>query len=184
MRKTLMAVLMASLAVLPAAAVQAQSQVAQAQVADPVAALADSLADCAPGAATGRLNPDGTAPDTACTRQWVKGKIVRQDIQMSFELGSAQLTSAARATLDRFAAGLIRVGSFRPFTIEGHTDRSGSRALNASLSQARARSVVDYLASKGVDRGRLGARGYGFDRPLPGRSAADSANRRVEVVAR
>ena len=180
MRKTLVAVMIAALATLPAVAVQAPPD---ARASDPVQALADSLADCPP-AATGRLNPDGTQPDTACTRQWVKGKIVRQDIKMSFELGSAQLTSAARATLDRFAAGLIRVGSFRPFTIEGHTDRSGSRALNAALSQSRARSVADYLASKGVDRSRLAARGYGFDRPLPGRSAADAANRRVEVVAR
>jgi OmpA-OmpF porin, OOP family len=175
MRKSLVAVVLGSLAMLP---VQAQ-----APAADPVEVLADSLADCPP-AASGRLNPDGTPPDTACTRQWVKGKVVRQNIQMSFELGSAQLTAAARGTLDRFAAGLIRVGSFRPFTIEGHTDRSGSRALNATLSSARARSVVDYLASKGVDRGRLTARGYGFDRPLAGVGAADPANRRVEVVAR
>lgn len=176
MQKTLVAVLMSALAMLPAVA-------ANAQASDPVESLADSLADCAP-VATGRVNPDGTQPDIACTRQWVRGKVVRQDIQMSFELGSAQLTAAARSTLDRFAAGLIRVGSFRPFTIEGHTDRSGSRALNAPLSRARALSVVDYLASKGVDRSRLAARGYGFDRPLPGRDAADAANRRVEVVAR
>ena len=178
MRKTVAAVVMASVALLPLMPLNAQ-----APAADPVAALADSLADC-PAVATGRVNPDGTAPDTACTRQWVKGKVVRQDIQMSFELGSAQLTAAARGTLDRFAAGLIRVGSFRPFTVEGHTDRSGSRALNAGLSQARATSVGEYLASKGVDRSRLAARGYGFDRPLPGRSATDPANRRVEVVAR
>ena len=61
--------------------------------ADPVEALADSLADCPPAAA-GKLNPDGTAPDVACTRQWVKGKVVRQNIQMSFELGSARLTAS------------------------------------------------------------------------------------------
>lgn len=161
----------------------AQSPAGDAPANSAVDTLADSLADCPP-AAGGRLNPDGTPPDTACTRQWVKGKTVRQDIQMSFELGSSRLTAAARATLDRFAAGLIRVGTFRPFTIEGHTDRSGSRELNAALSQSRARSVADYLASKGVDRSRLTARGYGFDRPLPGRSAIDAANRRVEVVAR
>lgn len=150
---------------------------------DPVQALAEQLADCPPGTRVPN-NPDGTPADVACTRQWVKGKVVRQDIQMTFELGSARLTAAARSTLDRFAAGLLKVGSFRPFTIEGHTDRSGSRALNAGLSLSRARSVVDYLASKGVDRSRLAAKGYGFDRPLPGRSATDAANRRVEVVAR
>ena len=189
MHKSLLAVtfnaakLLAPLAAPLAVVAMILPQAAMAQTNDPVAALADTLADC-PAAPMGKTNPDGTQPDVACTRQWVKGKVVRQDIQMSFELGSAQLTAAARSTLDRFAAGLIRVGSFRPFTIEGHTDRSGSKALNAQLSQARAKSVVDYLASKGVDRSRLAARGYGFDRTLPGRSAADPANRRVEVVAR
>ncbi|MEI6487192.1 MAG: OmpA family protein [Sphingomonadales bacterium] len=179
MNRTMLTGVVGALLVLAPAPLLAQSPAP----AGDVDALADALADCPP-AAGGRLNPDGTQPDAVCTRQWVKGKVVRQDIQMSFELGSAQLTSAARATLDRFAAGLIRVGSFRPFTVEGHTDRTGSRELNLALSQARARSVVDYLAAKGVDRSRLTARGFGFDRPLPGRSATDAANRRVEVMAR
>lgn len=172
--------LMAAAALMLAAAPAfAQSTAAPAGV----DALAEALADC-PAAANTPMNPDGTRADVACTRQWVKGKVVRQDIQMSFELGSATLTAAARATLDRFAAALIKVGSFRPFTVEGHTDSSGGRALNATLSRARARSVVDYLASKGIDRSRLSARGYGSDRPLPGHAASDPANRRVEVVAR
>jgi outer membrane protein OmpA-like peptidoglycan-associated protein len=145
--------------------------------------LAEQLSDC-PAVDVAQTNPDGSKPDVPCTRQWVKGKVVRQDIQMSFDLGSANLTAAARATLDRFAAALLKVGSFRPFTVEGHTDSSGSRGLNATLSRARAQSVTDYLASKGVDRSRMTARGYGFSRPLAGRSASDPANRRVEVVAR
>mgnify|MGYP002778770087 CR=1 FL=1 len=145
--------------------------------------LAEDLSDC-PAVDVAQTNPDGSKPDVPCTRQWVKGKVVRQDIQMTFDLGSANLTASARATLDRFAAALVKVGSFRPFTVEGHTDSSGSRALNATLSRARAQSVTDYLASKGVDRSRMTARGYGFSRPLAGRSASDPANRRVEVVAR
>ena len=111
-------------------------------------------------------------------------RAVRADINMSFLIGSANLTSQARATLDRFAAALVRVGSYRPFTVEGHTDRSGSRETNLVLSQARAASVANYLASKGVDRSRLTAQGYGYDKPLAGRSADDAANRRVEVVSR
>ncbi len=145
--------------------------------------LAEELSDCPAGGVV-QTNPDGTRPDAVCTRQWVKGTVVRRDIRMSFERGSAELTAAARATLDRFAAGLVRVGSFRPFVVEGHTDSSGGRAVNAALSMARARGVVDYLATRGVDRSRLKARGLGFDRPLPGRGADDPANRRVEVVAR
>jgi outer membrane protein OmpA-like peptidoglycan-associated protein len=102
---------------------------------------------------------------------------------MSFALGSAELTASAKAALDRFAAALARIPKWRPFAVEGHTDRSGSRELNLALSAARARSVVDYLASKGVDRRQMKARGYGYDRPLQGRGADDPANRRVELFA-
>lgn len=170
----------AALALLLLAAAPAAAQDADALWVDK---LAEALSDC-PAGNVAQTNPDGTRPDAVCTRQWVKGTVVRRDIRMSFDRGSAELTDAARATLDRFAAGLLRIGSFRPFTVEGHTDSSGGRALNARLSAARARSVVDYLAQQGVDRSRLKARGLGFDHPLPGRSAADPANRRVEVVAR
>lgn len=167
------------------AALLAAPAAAQAVAAAPAAIeeLADSLADCPSGGVTA-ANPDGTSADAVCTRQWVKGKVVRQDIQMSFNVGSAELTAGARQILDRFAAGLLRVGTFRPFTVEGHTDSSGGPAINRALSRARAASVVDYLAGKGVDRGRLTARGLSYDRPLPGRGAEDPANRRVEIVAR
>lgn len=140
--------------------------------------------------------PDGTCADMPDTRQMVlkRGGAVavaaalaapiRSDIKMSFLVGSAQLTADARATLDRFARALVSVGSYRPFVVEGHTDSSGTRASNVALSQVRAQSVVSYLSAKGVDRARLSARGYGFDRPLAGRGASDPANRRVEVTAR
>ncbi len=138
--------------------------------------------------------PDGSCADLPDTRQMVLGRpakaasaavqSIRRDIQMSFLLGSAELTDRARSTLDRFAAELLRVGRYRPFVIEGHTDSSGDRATNMVLSQARAESVLNYLAAKGIDRSRLVAQGYGYDKPMDGRSAADPSNRRVEVVAR
>jgi outer membrane protein OmpA-like peptidoglycan-associated protein len=68
------------------------------------------------------------------------------------------------------------------FLIEGHTDSQGSRAYNIDLSQRRAQAVAEYLASLGVSSDRLEVRGYGFDRPLNGRSAAAEENRRVEAV--
>lgn len=172
-----------ALIVAPILASMSVAAMAQAPATDPMEILAENLADCPPAMDAG-LYPDGTPRDTPCTRQWVKGKVVRQNINMSFALGSAELTAAARVALDRFAGGLTRIRTFRPFAVEGHTDRSGSRELNLALSSARANSVVDYLASKGVDRSRMTARGFGYDRPLPGASATDAANRRVEVVAR
>lgn len=140
------------------------------------------------------LLPDGTCADQPETRQMrlpgaakvsaAAARAIRADINMSFLMGSAELTAQARATLDRFAASLVRVGTYRPFVIEGHTDRSGSRETNMALSSARAQAVVNYLTAKGVDRSRLVAQGYGYDKPLAGRSPEDAANRRVEVAAR
>lgn len=176
-----MRIYLIALAALPLLA--ASAALAQAPAVDDMQALAEKLSDCPPASDAG-FNRDGTPRDVQCTRQWVKGSVVQQNINMTFALGSADLTASARSALDRFASGLKRIRYFRPFTVEGHTDRSGSRELNLALSQARAASVVNYLASKGVDRSRLTARGYGFDKPLPGRGATDAANRRVEVLAR
>jgi outer membrane protein OmpA-like peptidoglycan-associated protein len=66
--------------------------------------------------------------------------------------------------------------------VEGHTDSTGSARLNTTLSQARAESVVAYLAAHGVERGRLEARGFGPSRPLATNvtRTGREANRRVE----
>lgn len=164
-------------------------------------ALAGALAETPKPDCPQKL-PDGTCPDEVSTRQLVLPgaagaspgaarpaarapvRAVRQNISMTFLLGSAELTEAAKARLDQLAAELAKVRTYRAFTVEGHTDRTGSRETNLALSQARARSVVDYLASRGVDRAKMTARGFGFDRLLPGVSATSPAQRRVEVSAR
>lgn len=107
----------------------------------------------------------------------------RADLRLSFETGSATLTPVARAEAKVFAESLLRpeLRSMK-FVIEGHTDSVGNRDYNIDLSRRRAQSVADYLVSQGVARDRLDIRGYGFDRPLPGTSAAAQQNRRVEAV--
>lgn len=108
----------------------------------------------------------------------------RVDLQLTFPSGSATLTSAARAEA-RTVATALRHPNLRAkrFRIEGHTDSVGSRASNLGLSQRRADAVKAYLVAQGVTRARLDAKGYGFDRPLPGRAASFGGNRRVEAVA-
>lgn len=107
----------------------------------------------------------------------------RVNVRVAFGPGSAVLSSAAQAEVRAFAAALQRpqLASMR-FRIEGHTDSSGSRATNIALSQRRAQAVADYMATQGVAPTRLEVRGYGPDRPLPGRGAAARENRRVEAV--
>ncbi|MFC4293493.1 OmpA family protein [Novosphingobium tardum] len=107
----------------------------------------------------------------------------RADLRVSFLTGSAELSEPGQREAIKFVEALKSplLKGMR-FSIEGHTDAVGTRESNLDLSKRRAQAVVDYLVGKGADRARFDVRGYGFDRPLEGTSAASAANRRVEVV--
>jgi OOP family OmpA-OmpF porin len=66
--------------------------------------------------------------------------------------------------------------------VTGHTDSVGSRDKNRVLSESRARSVVDYLAGRGVAPARISARGFGDTRPVASNDteANRAKNRRIE----
>ena len=49
--------------------------------------------------------------------------------------------------------------------LSSHTDCRGNDDYNATLSQKRAESAVNYMISKGIDANRLGAKGYGESQP-------------------
>lgn len=105
----------------------------------------------------------------------IKGNIL-------FESGAAKIQQQSYKILDEVAAVLLKNPTLGPVQIEGHTDNRGSRAINVDLSQRRARAVLEYLVAKGVDRKRLSARGYGFDKPIATNDTplGRAKNRRVE----
>jgi outer membrane protein OmpA-like peptidoglycan-associated protein len=116
------------------------------------------------------------------TSRALAGEPRRMDLRVSFLLNSAQLTTQAQEEAKVFAKALLLPElATKRFRIEGHTDSSGSRALNMDLSKRRAQAVADYLASLGVQSDRLEVRGYGPDRPLSGHSPSAPDNRRVEA---
>ncbi|MBV6472238.1 MAG: hypothetical protein JPMHGGIA_00493 [Saprospiraceae bacterium] len=97
-----------------------------------------------------------------------------------FASGSDSLRGKSMFELD----ALFRFLSEHPKThvrIEGHTDDVGGEADNQSLSERRAQAVVRYLVNKGVQPGRLEARGYGESRPIAPNDTPEgrSANRRI-----
>lgn len=67
--------------------------------------------------------------------------------------------------------------------IEGHTDDTGTPADNLRLSTQRAQTVVDYLITRGIEKSRLHAKGFGETRPVDSNStdAGKSRNRRTEL---
>ncbi len=84
-------------------------------------------------------------------------------LSVEFVSGSAELTPAAKSTLDELGRALSspRLARYR-FRIEGHTDTVGNPEENRTLSQRRADAVVDYLAEKyRVDKNRLEPVGMG-----------------------
>jgi outer membrane protein OmpA-like peptidoglycan-associated protein len=102
-----------------------------------------------------------------------------------FASDSSTLTSEAKSILDG-AVGAINAKSSSQIDVMGHTDSRLSDSYNQSLSERRAKSVADYLASKGVSASSLNAKGMGEGSPVASNDTREgrAKNRRVEVIAR
>jgi outer membrane protein OmpA-like peptidoglycan-associated protein len=100
-----------------------------------------------------------------------------------FETGKWDLKPESFPELDRVVQLLNENAKIR-IAIAGHTDNVGSDADNMNLSKNRARSVLDYLASHGVEAGRLASAGYGETKPIATNDTDDGRqmNRRVEFT--
>src|SRR5215831_12892037 len=99
-----------------------------------------------------------------------------------FNLGQAIIQKQSFPLLDEMAALLKSKPDIELLEIGGHTDNRGGRPYNQDLSERRASAVVEYLAKKGVQRGRLTSHGFAFDRPIASNQDAlgRAKNRRVE----
>jgi len=82
-----------------------------------------------------------------------------------FEVDKFELQSKSLVELDKLVY-LMKKFPFMKIEIGGHTDNTGDKVKNKTLSQNRAKSVKDYLISKGVDGNRLSAIGYGDTKPI------------------
>ncbi len=100
-----------------------------------------------------------------------------------FATNSAAVSGAAQNDLYAVARNLNQYPNSR-VQVVGHTDNTGSAALNMDLSQRRAQSVVGILAAGGVNSGRLSATGAGFNQPVASNdtAAGRAQNRRVEIL--
>lgn len=101
---------------------------------------------------------------------------------VSFDTNSAMIRPEMRPILDQFASGL----SNQPNTevrVIGHTDNTGTDAINDPLSVQRAASVRDYLAARGVNTQHVAISGVGDRQPIADNGTAQgrAQNRRVEI---
>lgn len=100
-----------------------------------------------------------------------------------FDYDKADIRSDARDVLAANAAWLKKYPNVQ-FTIEGHADERGTAQYNLALGDRRANAAKDYLASLGVDAGRIKTVSYGKERPFATGHDEDSwqKNRRAHFV--
>ena len=98
-----------------------------------------------------------------------------------FDLGKDALKPGAKDSLSK-AVPTLR-DSQTTIMIEGHTDSTGSDAINQPLSERRANRVRDFLVSQGVPASKMAAVGYGSSRPAVANDteANRALNRRVQI---
>jgi outer membrane protein OmpA-like peptidoglycan-associated protein len=101
---------------------------------------------------------------------------------ISFDTNRSDITSNFRPILDRFATTLNE-NPAATVTIIGHTDNTGSDAVNNPLSVDRAAHTRDYVSQRGVASNRFSVSGRGSYEPIASNNdgAGRARNRRVEI---
>ncbi len=84
-----------------------------------------------------------------------------------YDLNSAEIRSDAAVELDKLVQLLVDNPEIK-IELSSHTDARADDDFNQQLSQRRAQSAVDYIASKGIDASRLVAKGYGESQLING----------------
>ena len=159
-----------------------------------IGALAGKGKGAAIGAAVGAAVGSGTG--ALIGRRMDKQKKVEsvqdvnnlQAIKVTFDNGilfatnKSELSPASREALTKFATSL-KNSPDTDVTIYGHTDNTGTRAVNERISKERADAVANFLVGQGISRSRLTTEGLAFDQPVADNSTAEgrAQNRRVEI---
>ena len=101
---------------------------------------------------------------------------------ISFDVGRSAIKSNFAPVLTQFASSLNQ-NPITTVTIVGHTDSSGSDAINNPLSVDRANAARDYLVSRGVAFQRIATDGRGSREPIASNATEQgrAQNRRVEI---
>ena len=101
--------------------------------------------------------------------------------EIYFDVDSYELMPQSYNELSVLIA-ILKTNPDMKIELRGHTDNSGTQAHNIRLSENRAKAVMEYLVSRGIDRRRLTARGFGEKKPVATNDTPEgrTLNRRVE----
>ena len=153
-----------------------------------IGAIVGAAAGGTAGALIGR-KMDKQAEDLQRDMQNAKVERVGEGIKITFDSGilfdtnSSALRPASMSEIDKMAAVLLKYPDTNVL-VEGHTDASGSDAINQPLSERRAQAVGNEAIAKGVASNRVTSTGYGSTQPIADNTTTEGkqANRRVEVA--
>ena len=108
--------------------------------------------------------------------------VIREKIQ--FETNKAVIKPESFGLVDEIVAAVRDTPQIKKLSIEGHTDNVGNDKYNQKLSDQRAAAVRTYLVEKGIDAGRLVAKGWGESKPIGDNATEEGReqNRRVEFI--
>ena len=109
------------------------------------------------------------------------GRIVTSGIR--FDVGKATIRPESMGVINEVVS-LMKQHAELKFSVEGHTDSDGNEASNQSLSEARAKAVMDQMVALGIASSRLSHKGWGQTKPVASNNTPEgkAENRRVEFV--
>lgn len=104
-------------------------------------------------------------------------------LYINFDTNKSDLKADGQATV-REIVTMLKSAPQMKISIEGHTDNVGGAASNKTLSEARAKSVMNAVVAGGIAANRLAAAGFGAEKPIADNRSEEgrAKNRRVELV--
>lgn len=104
-------------------------------------------------------------------------------LYINFETGKSDIKPESKPIVDQIVE-MLKQNPDLKVSVEGHTDNVGSDKSNQTLSENRAKSVVNALVTGGIEKSRLSSKGWGATKPIEDNTTEDGRfkNRRVEIV--
>lgn len=104
-------------------------------------------------------------------------------LNILFETGKSTIQKESIPIIDQMYELMAGEPTLK-ISIEGHTDNTGDAQLNKKLSDDRAKTVMNALITKGIDKSRLSSIGWGQEKPVADNRTDEgrAKNRRVEVI--
>jgi len=104
-------------------------------------------------------------------------------LYINFETGKSDIKAESQKIIDQIVE-MLKSNPTLKISIEGHTDNVGDAKSNQTLSENRAKAVMNAIASKGIDKSRISSKGWGQAKPIDDNKTENgkAKNRRVEIV--